>query len=214
MTGRRCRACCSEADPDRDSGLQGANTDSEGFCALAGDDGGAGARVLRLLVLFIAAIFRPKALLIAENLCLRQQLVALQRRHPRPRLSNADRRFWIVASRWLGGWRNLLLIVKPKTVLGCQRLGWRAHWTWRSSCRTSGDRPAIPAELHAFIGRMAAENRLWGQKAHSSRVGEVRVSSFCQNHGEIYARVPQGVHLQVRMTIFTPTASKFMVPRL
>jgi hypothetical protein len=39
--------------------------------------------VLRLLVLAIAAIFRPKALLIAENLCLRQQLVVLQRRHPR-----------------------------------------------------------------------------------------------------------------------------------
>ena len=51
--------------------------------------------MLRLLVLAIAAIFRPKALLIAENLCLRQQLVVLQRRHPRPRLSDADRRFWI-----------------------------------------------------------------------------------------------------------------------
>jgi hypothetical protein len=39
----------------------------------------AGAQVLRLLVLAIGAIFRPKALLIAENLCLRQQLVVLQR---------------------------------------------------------------------------------------------------------------------------------------
>ena len=44
----------------------------------------AGAQVLRLLVLAIGAIFRPKALLIAENLCLRQQLVVLQRRNPRP----------------------------------------------------------------------------------------------------------------------------------
>jgi hypothetical protein len=31
----------------------------------------AGAQVLRLLVLTIGAIFKPKALLIAENLCLR-----------------------------------------------------------------------------------------------------------------------------------------------
>jgi hypothetical protein len=68
------------------------------------NDGGGGAQVLRLLVLAIAAIFRPKALLIAENLCLRQQLVVLQRRHPRPRLSDADRRFWILASRWFGDW--------------------------------------------------------------------------------------------------------------
>jgi hypothetical protein len=146
--------------------------------ALAGDEGGAGARVLRLLVLFIATIFRPKALLIAENLCLRQQLVALQRRHPRPRLSNADRRFWILASRWFGGWRNLLLIVKPKTVPGGQRLGWRAHWTWRSSCRTSGGRPAIPAELQALIERMAAENRLGGQKRIQAELGSLHESAL------------------------------------
>jgi hypothetical protein len=63
------------------------------------------AQVLRSLVLAIGAIFRPKALLIAENLCLRQQLVVLQRRHPRPRLSDADRRFWILASRWFSDWR-------------------------------------------------------------------------------------------------------------
>jgi hypothetical protein len=55
--------------------------------------------VFRFLVLSIAAIFGSKALLIAENLCLRQQLLVLQRSHPRTRLSNADRRFWILASR-------------------------------------------------------------------------------------------------------------------
>jgi hypothetical protein len=88
----------------------------------------AGAQVLRLLVLAIGAILRPKALLIAENLCLRQQLLLLQRRHPRPCLSDADRRFWILASRWFSGWRNPLLIVKPETVLGWQRAGWRAYW--------------------------------------------------------------------------------------
>jgi hypothetical protein len=43
----------------------------------------------------IAGIFGSKASLVAENLCLRQQLLVLQRRHPRPRLTDADRRFWI-----------------------------------------------------------------------------------------------------------------------
>jgi hypothetical protein len=73
---------------------------SGGFIALTSRRRGAlagmmaaGAQVLRLLILAIAAIFRPKALLIAENLCLRQQLVVVQRRHPRPRLRDADRRF-------------------------------------------------------------------------------------------------------------------------
>ena len=135
--------------------------------------------MIRFPVLAFAAIFRPRALLIAENLCLRQQLLVLQRRHPRPRLSDADRRFWILASRWLGGWRNSLLIVRPETVLSWQRLGWRAYWTWRSSPRARGGRPAIAGELQALIGRMSTENVLWGQKriqAELARLG-FRVSA-------------------------------------
>jgi hypothetical protein len=126
------------------------------------NDGGGGAQVLRLAILAIAAIFRPKALLIAENLCLRQQLVVvvLQRRHLRPRLSDTDRRFWMLASRWFSDWRHPLLIVKPETVLGWQRAGWRAYWRWRSSHKERGGRPAIPLELHALIARMAA-GRIW-----------------------------------------------------
>ena len=76
-----------------------------------------GAEVLRLLVLAIRAIFRPKALPIAENLCLRQQLVVLQRRYPQPRLSDADQCLWILASRGFSDWRHSLLIVKSETVL-------------------------------------------------------------------------------------------------
>jgi hypothetical protein len=51
------------------------------------------------------ALLKPKALLVAENLCLRQQLIVPQRRQPRPRLLDADRRFWILARRWFSGWR-------------------------------------------------------------------------------------------------------------
>jgi hypothetical protein len=43
---------------------------------------GIGGRVVRFLVWAIAAAFRPRVRLIAENLCLRQQLLVLQRRHP------------------------------------------------------------------------------------------------------------------------------------
>jgi putative transposase len=124
----------------------------------------AGAQVLQLLALAIVAIFKPKALLIAEKLCLRQQLIVLQRQHPRPRLSDADRRFWILASRWFTDWCQPLPIVKPETVLGWQRAGWRAYWRWRSSHLARGGRPPIRGELQALIARMATENRLWGQK--------------------------------------------------
>jgi hypothetical protein len=56
--------------------------------------------MLRCLLWALAAAVQPKALLIADNLCLRQQLVVLLRRKPRPRLEDVDRRFWI---RWHNG---------------------------------------------------------------------------------------------------------------
>jgi hypothetical protein len=46
-------------------------------------------RVVRFLVWAIAAAFRPRARLIAEDLCLWQQFLILLRRHPQPRLGNA-----------------------------------------------------------------------------------------------------------------------------
>jgi hypothetical protein len=59
--------------------------------------------MFRCLLWVIAAAVRPKVLLIADNLCLRQQLLVLQRRKPRPRLKDADGRFWSGVSlvRWL-----------------------------------------------------------------------------------------------------------------
>ena len=45
----------------------------------------------------IKGFIMSRVSLVAENLCLRQQLLVLQRRHPRPRLRDADRRFWILA---------------------------------------------------------------------------------------------------------------------
>jgi hypothetical protein len=49
--------------------------------------------VIRWMAWAIAALVKPRARLVAENLCLRQQLIGLQRRQPRPRLQGADRRF-------------------------------------------------------------------------------------------------------------------------
>jgi hypothetical protein len=83
----------------------------------------------------MAAWFTSRADLIAENPCLRQQLVVLQRRTPRPRLRDGDRRFWILACRWVPRWREFLLVVQPATVLGWHRRGWGAMasvdgWSW------------------------------------------------------------------------------------
>jgi putative transposase len=135
--------------------------------------------VLRFLVCAISAALRPRALLVAENVCLWQQLGVLQRRHRQPRLRNGDRQFWICASRWFADWRNSLLIVKPETVLRWHRRGWRAYWSWRSNRGQRRGRRPISKELQALIRQMTAENRLWGQKriqAELARLG-FRVSA-------------------------------------
>ncbi len=122
----------------------------------------------------IAGFFASRASLVAENLCLRHQLIVYQRRHPRPRLRDTDRRFWILASRWFSGWRGTLLIVRPETVLGWHRKGWKAYWRWRSRAPVNSGRPQIRDELKLLIRRMATENILWGQRriqAELTRLG-------------------------------------------
>lgn len=138
-----------------------------------------GENVIGWVARAIAALLRPKARLVAENLLLRQQLLILQRKNSQPRLKNSDRLFWIVACRRFSGWREALLVVKPETVVRWHRKGWRAYWRWRSQRGGKGGRRRIPPELRALIRRMASDNKLWGQRriqAELARLG-FRVSA-------------------------------------
>ena len=122
----------------------------------------------------IAACWKSRAALVAENLCLRQQLLVLRRRQLRPRLSDRDRRFWILASRWFPGWQEILVVVSAATVLRWHHRGWRAYWRCRARRGAKAGRHPIAQELQALIRRMAAENRSWGQRriqAELARLG-------------------------------------------
>ena len=55
----------------------------------------------------------------------------------------------------------MLVIVKPETVIGWHRKGFRLYWTWKSR-RCRGGRPPIPRDVRALISRMSRENPLWG----------------------------------------------------
>jgi len=50
-----------------------------------------------------------------ENLALRQQLAILKRTTKRPRLTNADRAFWVALCGLWSDWQHALLLVKPET---------------------------------------------------------------------------------------------------
>src|SRR3989442_5553638 len=95
-----------------------------------------------------------------ENLALRQQLAVWKARQPRPRLTALDRIFWVMLSRLWKNWQNSLRVVRPATVVGWHRRGFRRYWAWKSRRRRG--RPMISAELRDLIRRMSHANPLWG----------------------------------------------------
>ena len=96
----------------------------------------------------LSAFFRSRYNLGLEILALRQQFGVLKRKQPRPRLRVQDRIFWILLRRLWPAWRNVLVIVKPETVVAWHRAGFRLFWRLCSHPKTLG-RPKIDAEVRS-----------------------------------------------------------------
>ena len=65
----------------------------------------------------LISAFKARRELALENVALRQQLAVLRRSVKRPRLSKADRGFWVLLRRIWTDWESVLVIVKPETVI-------------------------------------------------------------------------------------------------
>src|ERR1700732_3009912 len=93
------------------------------------------------LLFSVPACFRTRAVLQAEILALRHQLLVLQRSNNghRVRLRATDRLLWVWLSSLWTGWRSALIIVKPETVIAWHRQGFRLYWRWKS--RHAAGRP-------------------------------------------------------------------------
>ena len=84
----------------------------------------------------------------------------LKRKRPRPRLNSCDRLFWTILRRCWSRWTEVLVLVKPETVVGWHRAGFRLFWRWRS--RPLGGRPKITEETRVLIRQLAQGNQDWG----------------------------------------------------
>src|SRR5215469_10650899 len=114
-------------------------------------------RFLRLCLGTLVRVFRAHRSLLLENLALRQQLVVLKRRHPRPCLSTLDRLFWVVARRVWSDWKQSLIIVTPETVVRWHRVGFRLYWRLVSKVKKQVGRHRLSKEIRKVIFRMVAE---------------------------------------------------------
>jgi len=114
------------------------------FCDLAG---------------FVLRVFRSQTSLTAENLFLRKQLAFYQEHKVKPNpLTDAARLTLVLWSR-LCDWKGALVIMKPDTLIGWHRRGFKLFWRWKSR----PGRPPLSRGIRELIVRMARENPTWGQ---------------------------------------------------
>jgi putative transposase len=117
--------------------------------------------VIVALFYLLRASVRVRGDLILENALLRHQLAVLSRpTRRRPPIRRRDRLVWVLARRLCRDWRQHLVLVRPETVVGWHRRGWRMFWWWRS--RRPLGRPRLSPEVRALIATISRDNPFWG----------------------------------------------------
>jgi transposase InsO family protein len=111
---------------------------------------------------WLIAALRSRRDLVLENLALRQQVLTLHAKRPRPRLGALDKLFWVALRAAWCGWKRSLIVVTPQTVVRWHRAGFRLYWAWLSRPGHTGGRRSLRRELRDLVLRMAAENSTWG----------------------------------------------------
>ncbi len=143
-------------------------------------------KLVRSIVSILSLRFRSRAVLEQENLALRHQLHVLRRQRPgRPGIFTIDRLLWVWLYRLRPCCLDVMVLVKPATVIQWHRQGFRLYWHWRSK---SG-RPSVDREDRNLIREMSSANPLWG----APRI-----------HGEL---------LKLGIEISQATVAKYMVRR-
>ena len=142
--------------------------------------------MLTLVITFLVSLFKSQRQLALENLALRQQVTMLRQSVKRPHATAADKLFWILFSRYVDDWRQVLHGLHPDTVVRWHRQGFRLYWRWKSRAQKPG-RPPIDTALRNLIREMQATNIGWG----APRI-----------HGEL---------LKLGIDISQATVSKYMV---
>jgi transposase InsO family protein len=121
------------------------------------------------------------------ELALRQQLAAYAQARSRPRLTFLDRAFWVALHRLWPRWKEVLVIVKPETVIRWHRKGFRLYW--RTLSRRGPGRPRVPQEVRELIRRLAFEN---GWRARKIQ-GELSKLGFTISLATVSRYLPGGL---------------------
>ena len=106
--------------------------------------------LLGFVLAVLAAPFKSKSRLEAENAVLRHQLIILRRKlQGRVRLTDNDRWFFVQLYRWFPSILTVLTIIQPETLVRWHRAGFLCYWRWKS--RSRGGRPQVETDLRALV---------------------------------------------------------------
>jgi len=116
-------------------------------------------KYFQILLLIVESAMKSRGRIAAENLVLRQQVLVLRRKHRgRVKLCGLDRAILAWLSRIVPAVADVIVVVKPETLLRWHRRGFWAFWRWKSG--PAGGRPRVSGDVRGLILRMAAENPL------------------------------------------------------
>ena len=112
---------------------------------------------------FVWALLLPKALLAGRVVALESQLTVEMSgssggKKRRRQFTPAFRMLWVVLSKLLDGWEDLVHLMKPETVKRWHTKAFGLFWRWRSR----PGRPPVSSEMQELIRRISRENPLWG----------------------------------------------------
>src|SRR5258705_6110684 len=104
-------------------------------------------RLLSAILSGLSCRFRGRSFLELEVVALRHQVSVLRRQHTgRLRIGSWDRLLWVWLYRLWPQCLEVMVLVKPATVIQWHRAGFRLYWRWRSR-----PRPLRPAPVRFAI---------------------------------------------------------------
>ncbi len=117
-----------------------------------------------LMIIRIVFVFIPKNKkdIIIENIVLKKENEILKRKKKeRIKFKFSDRIFYAIYSEFSKVVAELIILIKPKTVLNWQRTIIKKFWTFPSSKARIG-RPPVPKEIKQLILKIKNSNLYWG----------------------------------------------------
>ena len=117
--------------------------------------------VLKSIAWYLLRRILPGPSLEADIVALRHQVAVLRRQVGcRPNVTRWDRLFFAALYRVQPDVLRSISIVRPETVVGWHRAGFRLFWKHKS--RGKAGRPRVPTEVRRLIRAISIANPLWG----------------------------------------------------